>query len=441
MLKPWERPAASIGFEVDQRRQEGCEIDAALTERIRTAIAQDDEPALRQLLKELAALQPAAGFSFDEPEDLAAIRAARPDGPRKLQLPADLDLNDRIYDAWLGRAAGCALGKPVEKWPKDTIAAYLEHYGALPLSDYIPAGKGFPANHASHYTFSGMDCARGKITHMPRDDDMDYTIIGLAVLEQYGIDFTPVQVGLTWLDRLPYNLLYTAERIAYRNLINGIVPPASARTENPFREWIGAQIRADVWGYVTPGRPELAAELAFRDACISHSKNGIYGAMFLAALLAASYATSDGKKLIEIGLSEIPANCRLAVAIQHTLQWCDEYEHWQQTWHQINEHYGHYADVHTINNALLVVMGLMHGQGDFEQTIVTTVLGGWDADCTTASAGSLIGLVLGAKALPHKWVGVFNDKIKSAVRGEQHNRISALAQRTHAVAAMVLAND
>ena len=37
-----------------------------------------------------------------------------------------------------------------------------------------------------------MDCARGKITHMPRDDDMDYTIVGLAVLEQFGIEFTPL---------------------------------------------------------------------------------------------------------------------------------------------------------------------------------------------------------------------------------------------------------
>jgi|TARA_B100001250_G_C19658072_1_gene725788 ADP-ribosylglycohydrolase len=276
---------------------------------------------------------------------------------------------------------------------------------------------------------------------MPRDDDMDYTVVGLLVLEKFGTDFTPQEVGLTWLDRLPYNLLYTAERIAYRNLVNGVQPPATALTNNPFREWIGAQIRADIWGYIMPGRPEQAAELAFRDACISHTKNGIYGAMFIAALLAASYVVSETEQLVQIALSEIPANCRLASGIRDTVLWSKEDADWKQTWQKINAHYGHYADVHTIKNALLVVMGLLQGGGDFEQTIVTTVQGGWDTDCTTASAGSVMGLILGAKALPEKWVGVFNDEIESAVRGEQSNRLTTLAKRTHTIAADVLAEN
>ena len=149
MLKPWEWPAAIIGFEVDQRRQEGCEIEAALIERIDAAPTQEDESALRWLLQELPVLRPDAALSFDEPEDLAAIQAARPEGPRQFELPANLDLKDGISGAWPGRAAGCALGKPVAKWPKDTIDAYIKHSDALPLSDYIPAGKGFPASHES----------------------------------------------------------------------------------------------------------------------------------------------------------------------------------------------------------------------------------------------------------------------------------------------------
>ena len=439
LLKPWERPQAIIQFELEQLREEGCQIDSTLIERIEAARSLNDEPALDQLMAELSESRPSADYLFDEPEDLAAIQAARPSGPRQLEMSPETDVLDRIYGAWLGRAAGCALGKPIEKWPKDTIAAYLEYYDALPLDNYIPTGKGFPENHQSHYKYSGVDCARDHITCMPRDDDMDYTVVGLLVLENYGIDFTPQEVGLTWLDRLPYNLLYTAERIAYRNLVNAVQPPATARMKNPFREWIGAQIRADIWGYIMPGRPERAAELAFRDACISHTKNGIYGAMFIAALLAASYVVRETEQLVEIALSEIPANCRLASGIRDTVLWSKEDADWEQTWQKINAHYGHYADVHTIKNALLVVLGLLQGGGDFEQTIVTTVQGGWDTDCTTASAGSVMGLILGAKALPEKWVGVFNDEIQSAVRGEQSNRLTTLAKRTHTIAADVLA--
>ena len=430
MRKPWERPSALIGFELEQRLAEGCVVEPNLVTQIEAAQTGGNDAQLLTLFEQLAALTPDAAFPFEEPTDLDAIRASRPHGPRRCALAADIDLFDRIYGAWLGRAAGCALGKPVEKWPKQIIDEYLRHYDALPLDNYIPAGKGAPANHPENFYVSGMDCTRGNITLMPRDDDMDFTILGLSILEDYAGDFTSVDVGSAWLNRLPYNLVYTAERVAYRNLINDLLPPSSAMTNNPFREWIGAQIRADMWGYVAPGWPEKAAAMAFRDASISHTKNGVYGAMFVAALLAASFATSNIKALIDIALSEIPANCRLAQAIRNTMAWAEANDDWQDTWSLVNEKFGHYPDVHTINNAALIVMGLVHGMGDFEQTIVTTVLGGWDADCTGATAGSVIGLILGAKALPEKWVGVFNDQIQSAVRGYEDCRLSDLAQRT-----------
>ena len=128
---------------------------------------------------------------------------------------------------------------------------------------------------------------------------------------------------------------------------------------------IGAQIRADVFGWVTPGWPEKAAELAFRDACISHVKNGIYGEMFVAAMLSATFVTNDSERIIEIGLSEIPSNCRLAEAVSDTVAWCREESDWEAVWSKINVKYGHYHGVHTINNAALVVMGILFGANDF----------------------------------------------------------------------------
>jgi ADP-ribosylglycohydrolase len=273
---------------------------------------------------------------------------------------------------------------------------------------------------------------------MPRDDDMDYVIIGLLALEKRGIKTSARTIANTWVDRLPFNVVYTAEECAYRNFVNSIWPPLSGTHRNPFREWIGAQIRADVFGYVTPGLPEIGAKLAFNDASISHDKNGIYGEMFVAAMLSAAFKLESVKEIINAGLAEIPENCRLAEAVRDTMHWCETLPTWELVWERINESVGHYHAVHTINNAALVVMGLFFGENDFEKGIVCTVRGGWDTDCTGATVGSILGLRLGAKNLPSKWISPLNDRLKSVVRDENDNKISELAKRTLSVAATIL---
>ena len=163
-------------------------------------------------------------------------------------------------------------------------------------------------------------------------------------------------------------------------------------------------------------------------------KNGIYGEMFVAAMLAASFVTSDVNRIIEIGLSEIPAKCRLSEAVHDAVAWCEELSDWERVWDRIFEKYGHYSGVHTINNAALVVMGLIFGSNDYENGIVVTVRGGWDTDCNGATVGSILGAKFGADSLPDKWIGVLSDRLMSVVRDCNDNRISELADRTHRVA-------
>ena len=225
-------------------------------------------------------------------------------------------------------------------------------------------------------------------------------------------------------------MVCTAEYAAYRNFSMNKLPPESAFYRNPFREWIGAQIRADVFGYVTPGCPEKAAELAFYDASISHDKNGIYGEMFVAAMISAAFVHTRSRSIVMAGLAEIPLDSRLAEAVRKTIAWCEEGSDWVHVWEKINDSFGHYDSVHTINNAALVVMGVCYGEEDFEAGIVNVVRAGWDTDCTAATVGSILGIKYGAKALPEKWVGVLNDRLKSAVTGHSDNKLSVLAQRT-----------
>jgi ADP-ribosylglycohydrolase len=455
--------------EITALQEEGFDTSEP-ARRLDSLAGRTEEDARReraQILALLADLPRRSDFAYEEPSDLAAIRAARPDGPRRL--PGKLGkrfLADRTLGAWLGRAAGCLLGKPCEGWSREKIERALRALGEWPLSDYWPRVEHLPAG----FAFWGAPAAdrdtifyprptdgqlRGNITRMQRDDDMDYPILGLHILETHGPEFTTADVGRTWLARLPYHCVYTAERVAYRNLVNELAPPASATHGNPYREWIGAQIRADVLGWACPGNPELAAEFAWRDAALSHTKNGIYGEMFFAALLAAAFVESDLHKLIQIALSEIPSNCRLREAVLDTVEWCDadsdrqsgsdreSGSDWQATWERIDQKYGHYHGVHTINNAAVVLMGLLHSPlcgsgGDYERAIAISVMGGWDTDCNGATAGSVMGAILGAKALPEKWIAPLHDRISSIVIGYTDTRLSRLARRTGAVQQQIL---
>ena len=118
-----------------------------------------------------------------------------------------------------------------------------------------------------------------------------------------------------WLVDLPAGRTFTAERVAYRNLLEGISPPRTARIRNPFREWIGAQIRTDLYGWANPGDQLRAAEWAWRDAAVSHTRNGLYGAMFVAAMASAAIGGGDIGTVLDVGTSVVPPNSRMARAV------------------------------------------------------------------------------------------------------------------------------
>ncbi|MHB0878937.1 MAG: ADP-ribosylglycohydrolase family protein [Anaerolineae bacterium] len=418
---------ALLQDELRQRQEEGCDV-ASLQSRVAGADA-GDRAGLEVLFAAAAALSADEALARREPTDLAAIRALRPDGPRHYDAAfTESYLRDRLAGAWLGRAAGCLLGKPCEGWHHDRIRAYLDRAGAYPLDDYFPLL--LPNDEPGLTESRRQNWLRGRICLAPRDDDTDYTVLGLHILEENGPDFTTADVAGQWLNHMPYHQVYTAERVAYANLVDGFQPPETATHQNPYREWIGAQIRAHAIGYAHPGRPEAAADMAYRDAALSHVKNGIYGEMWAAATIAAAMVATDPLEAIEAGLTEIPAECRLAQALRDTIAWSRGDDDWEATWQRVNNAYGHYHVVHTINNACAVALALLHGELDFEATIAISVMCGWDTDCNGATAGSILGAMLGAQALPAKWVAPLNDTLESAVQGFGVSRISALAERT-----------
>ena len=163
-------------------------------------------------------------------------------------------------------------------------------------------------------------------------------------------------------------------------------------------------------------------------------KNGIYGEMWVAAMLAWALVSDSLDEVLDEGLAWMPIKCRLAEAVRNVRAWSREDDDWEATFERIQKTYGHYHPVHTINNAAVVTMALCHGKLDYSRTICIAVMGGWDADCNGATAGSIVGAILGAKALPRRWTAPLNDTLKSAVCEFESNSIEELAGRTLALA-------
>ncbi|MFJ5772980.1 ADP-ribosylglycohydrolase family protein [Streptomyces sp. NPDC093094] len=345
--------------------------------------------------------------------------------------PTAAALADRVLGGWLGRIAGNMLGKPVEQgevWTRDRIDGYLRRASALPLTDYLPE----PPSEADRLALrpEWRACVRGRIHGSCRDDDVDYAILGLHLLERHGFAFSTEQVGDLWLLSLPYLQTFTAERAAYRNLANGLRPPLTATYDNPCQEWIGALIRADIYGWTCPGAPRRASSLARRDAVLSHTGNGVYGAMWAAALVSAAFTAVSVRDALDEALSVIPGGSRLARTVRRVTALHDSGLSWEATLGTLAEETSGLSWIHTVPNAAVITAGLLYGDGDFTRTIALTVRGGLDTDSNGATAGSVAGVLTGARGIPPQWTDPLEDTVRSAVFGFDGVRISELAGRT-----------
>ncbi|MFI8432342.1 ADP-ribosylglycohydrolase family protein [Streptomyces sp. NPDC079020] len=443
----WVQPEDLVGHELRQAAQDGR--DAREIERRwygaggapapegAGASEPPAAPRLRalaeELLDELALLE--SPLAPHEPTDLAAIRAACPHWPappagRRAAGP------DRLHAAWLGRAAGCLLGKPVEKLELAGIRALARATGNWPLTTWFTA-RGVPAALLERYPWNRRSAPTSlaeNIDGMPEDDDLNHPLLTVLLLRRHGRDFTTADLARLWLAELPAGRVFTAERIAYRNLLDGIEPPDTARHRNPFREWIGAQIRADAHGWTHPGDPAAAAAQAHRDAVLTHTANGVYGAMFTAAALAeAAGGDSDVHGCLAAGLRVVPPRSRYARAVRlgiATARAEAEFDTVVDRLHAVYADTHHW--VHVLPNTALLAAALTHADGDFTRSVGCAVSGGWDTDSNGATAGSLAGLLAGRPAaLPERFTAPLKNRLATSVAGFESTGFDTLAELTH----------
>ena len=388
---------------------------------IDTAVA-----GLEKSLADLRALPINAALKKKEPDDLAGILALRTPGPRNMGPISEAAYREKLEGALLGRMAGCTLGAIVEFWSIEAMkewAAYIDV--AFPPVDYWPS---ITAPHKLRYGLSPcIDYTRDAMDGVPVDDDIAYTLLGLLIAEDHGLNFTVKDVGTAWVRYLPYAC--TAEEVALDNLRAGVSADKAADKNNPYVQWIGADIRSDPFGYLAPAMPEKAAAMAYQDAYVSHRRNGIYGEMFFSAAIAAAFACDTAEEALRIGLTEIPAECQLYGDVMWALNAAPSIKNYADARAAVDERYAGMSGVHTNLNACLTLFGLTIGGRDVTKVISETVAMGYDNDCTAATAGSIVGALVGKAGIPAHWYKRFNNKVHSYLNEHRTFAIDDLINR------------
>jgi len=335
---------------------------------------------------------------------------------------------DKLAGAFYARAAGCTLGAPVEGWTSDQMREYAAQLGiGFPLTDYWTDS---PSPDAVRYGCEPMTkYLKGQITRVPCDDDIGYTLLSLFIAEESprGRGFTTEDVAASWLRHI--TIACTAEDVALRNLKNGVPWDKAAEIGNPYDEWIGADIRCDGYAWMCPGDPARAANMAERDAWISHRGNGVYGSRYFAAVIADAFDSCNPFPSLVRGLDFIPADCALAAGLRWALDLWDTVGDYRDAIRLVDERYPDMHPVHTINNACLTVFALALGGSDIGSVIANAVAMAHDCDCTAATAGSVAGAAFGLSWIDPKWYECFNDRVGSYFHGAKEHRVSDLLAR------------
>lgn len=338
---------------------------------------------------------------FMHPEKWDDVRAAMgqvQNGPLLQEIP---NLEDCIYQGWLGQLAGGSFGTAIEGYTGEQISKV---YGEV--RSYITQPE-------------------------TTNDDVIYELILLDVFERMGRQITSRELGLEWVKQIPFG--WSAEWVALRNLNMGIFPPESGSFQNPYSNWIGAQMRGMVCGMLAPAWPMEAARLAHIDGVISHDNNGVYGEIYAAVLTALAFIRTDPREILQEGLQYLPQHSFYAQVVKDTLATVAGEASPAAAWKILEKRYEQFNWIDAHNNIAAVIYALWYCQGDMTECFTLLAKAGLDVDCNGGLAGNILGLI---RDVPPEWAKPLGDLLETYLKGKEKLSIRQLAERTARLAAM-----
>jgi ADP-ribosylglycohydrolase len=314
------------------------------------------------------------------------------------------DYLERVYAGFIGKNVGIRLGAPVEPaiWTYERIR---EVYGEV--TSYLKPFRNFAAD----------DDANGPVFFIrPLIEGDPTTPLTAEAVGRAWLDYARDGKGMFWWGG--YGI--STEHTAYLNLKAGIPAPESgsiARNGATVAEQIGGQIFIDTWGLVWPGNPDAAARYAATAASVSHDGDGIHGARFIAACIAAAFDRPAGgmRAVVDTALAFVPPDSLYAAVARAVIGFHDAHP---ADWRACQEYliaewgYDRYPGLcHMIPNAGVCVLALLYGDGDFSRIVEIATMCGWDTDCNAGNVGTVAGVHYGLESIPAKYRDPINDGI------------------------------
>lgn len=293
------------------------------------------------------------------------------------------EYRDRMKGGWIGQIVGVTWGGPTEGKFRDVI---------MP-ADKMPPWKPELLNDAFG------------------QDDLYVEMTFLRTLEEHGFDVSIRQAGIDFANS-EYRL-WCANNVGRSNLRDGIAPPDSSHPKfHRCVNDIDYQIEADFAGLICPGLPNTVIELGEKFGRLMNYGDGMYAGQFMGALYAEAFFESDPVRLVEVALKSIPAESQYAEMARDVLRWYRESpDDWEKTWHLCEAKYFKNPTYHRdctdiievkINGAY-VLIGLLYGKRDPDQTVIISCRCGKDSDCNPSSAAGVLFTSIGHAALPERF--------------------------------------
>ena len=311
---------------------------------------------------------------------------------------SETQILEKIYAGFIAKAIGVRLGAPVEPtiWSYERVR---DTYGEV--TEYLRDFKNFAA-----------------------DDDTNGPVYFIRALRDYGLQCTAEDVGKTWLNYAAeeHGMYWwggfgiSTEHTAYKNLQAGITAPMSgaiATNGTTVAEQIGGQIFIDSWGWVNPGNPQRAADMSAMAASVAHDGDGLNGARFCAAAIAAAFEAGSIEEIVQIALGTIDPNSTYAKVCSAVIAFHKANpDDWRACRDMLNAEWGYdrYPGVcHIIPNAGVTIMSILYGQGSVPRTAEIATMASWDTDCNAGNAAAIVGTFQGLDPSWDKYRKPIND--------------------------------
>lgn len=310
--------------------------------------------------------------------------------PTKITLSKQ-QLMDKIKGGWAGQTIGCTYGGPTEfKFNGSMVQDYVQ----IPWDD-----------HRIKWYYDN-------IPGLYDDIYMDLTFVD--VFNRYGIDVSVDSCAMAFA-KADF-LLCHANQAGRYNILNGIMPPESGHwINNPHANDIDFQIEADFAGLMAPGMPNTASHICDGIGHIMNYGDGWYGGVYVAAMYSLAFVSNDVEFIVTEALKTIPEQSIYYQCISDAIKWHKEFPNdWKRSWFELEKKWssdiacpdGIFAvfNIDASINSAYVVLGLLYGQGDFYKTMDISTRCGQDSDCNPATAGGILGTMLGYSNIPEYWM-------------------------------------